>query len=123
MSGWGQVVSMLPFENIKIKVVSRPQEYNQGYFHAFTKTLKEEGPLSFYKGMLMPLLGVGAQVAVQFGVVETLKKIFRSRFAAADGSLHWKYSFVSGAMCGLPSAMVVVGEYIGRQCSTTHASG
>jgi len=24
MSGWGQVVSMLPFENIKIKLVSKP---------------------------------------------------------------------------------------------------
>ena len=81
MSGWGQVISMLPFENIKIKVVSKPEEYNQGYFHAFRKTVREEGILSFYKGMLMPLLGVGAQVAVQFGIVESLKKIFKAHFA------------------------------------------
>jgi hypothetical protein len=39
MSGWGQVVSMLPFENIKIKVISKPQEYNQGYIHAIKKTI------------------------------------------------------------------------------------
>lgn len=68
-SGWGQVISMLPFENIKVKVVSRPDEYNKGYIHAFKKTVAEEGFLSFYKGMMMPLLGVGAQVALQFGVV------------------------------------------------------
>ena len=28
----------------------------------------------------MPLIGVGAQVAVQFGTVETLKKIFKVYF-------------------------------------------
>ena len=68
-SGWGQVVSMLPFENIKIKVISKPEEYNQGYIHAFKKTILEEGPLGLYKGMLFPLIGVGAQVSMQFGVV------------------------------------------------------
>ena len=40
-SGWGQVVTMLPFENIKVKVVSKPEEYNQGYTHAFKKTVHE----------------------------------------------------------------------------------
>jgi len=72
---------MLPFENIKIKVVSKPEEYGQGYIHAFKKSISEEGFLSFYKGMLMPLLGVGAQVSLQFGTVETLKKIIKTKFA------------------------------------------
>jgi solute carrier family 25 carnitine/acylcarnitine transporter 20/29 len=76
-SGWAQVFTMLPFENIKVKVVSKPEEYNQGYIHAFKKTVAEEGILSFYKGMLMPLLGVGAQVSLQFGTVETLKKFLQ----------------------------------------------
>jgi len=31
--------------------------------------------------MLFPLIGVGAQVSVQFGFVETLKKIMKKRFA------------------------------------------
>jgi len=31
--------------------------------------------------MLMPLLGVGAQVAVQFGTVESFKKIFKLYFS------------------------------------------
>lgn len=29
----------------------------------------------------MPLLGVGAQVAIQFGVVESLKKIIKQKYA------------------------------------------
>ena len=82
-SGWGQVITMLPFENIKVKVVSKPEEYNQGYVHAFKKTIQEEGFLSFYKGMLMPLLGVGAQVSLQFGVVESLKKILKKKYGDA----------------------------------------
>lgn len=78
VSGWAQVLTMMPFENIKVKVVSKPEEYNQGYIHAFKKTINEEGMTSFYKGMLMPLLGVGAQVSLQFGTVETLKKFLLS---------------------------------------------
>ena len=69
LNGWGQVVSMLPFENIKIKIISKPDEYNQGFIHALRKTIEEEGMLSLYKGMLFPLIGVGAQVSVQFGIV------------------------------------------------------
>ena len=69
MAGWGQVVSMLPFENIKIKVISKPEEYNQGDMHALKKTIAEEGAMGLYKGMLFPLIGVGAQVSVQFGFV------------------------------------------------------
>jgi len=38
-SGWGQVVTMMPFENIKVKMVSKPEEYNQGIVHAFKKTV------------------------------------------------------------------------------------
>lgn len=99
---------MLPFENIKIKVVSKPQEYNQGYIQAFKKTIHEEGLLSLYKGMLFPLLGVGAQVSVQFGFVESLKKIMKKQYADEKGNLHWRYSFYSGLICGLPSAIIVV---------------
>jgi solute carrier family 25 carnitine/acylcarnitine transporter 20/29 len=122
MSGWGQVISMLPFENIKIKVISKPQEYNQGYVHAFTKTIQEEGFLSLYKGMLFPLLGVGAQVSVQFGFVESLKKLMKTRYADSEGNLPAIYSFYSGLICGLPSALIVVRLSPRRPPSTTLVS-
>ncbi len=40
MSGWAQVLSMMPFENIKIKMVSKPTEYT-GYYMTVLKTIKE----------------------------------------------------------------------------------
>ena len=75
-SGIAQVISMLPFENVKIKLVSRPNEYTS-IPQCIKKTLAEEGFLGFYKGMLTNLLGVGPQVSLQFGVTETLKKYFQ----------------------------------------------
>mgnify|MGYP003683610483 CR=1 FL=1 len=78
--GVAQVVTMMPLENIITKVITQPDKYT-GLFQAIGKTVKEEGPLSFYKGMLMPLLGVGVQVSLQFGVTETLKKVMRNHFA------------------------------------------
>ena len=47
---------------------------------AIKKTIAEEGARSFYKGMLMNLLGVGPQVALQFGTVETLKKYIKRKY-------------------------------------------
>lgn len=87
MSGWGQVVTMMPFENINAKIVSKPQEYKNGYVDAFKKTIAEEGFFSLYKGMAMPLIGVGFQVSVQFGFVETLKKYLKKKYADKDGNL------------------------------------
>lgn len=76
LSGIGQVLTMMPFENVKIKVVSMPNVYT-GYLQCIKKTIAEEGPFSFYKGMLTNLLGVGPQVALQFLTVETLKKYIK----------------------------------------------
>lgn len=58
----------MPFENIKIKMVSKKSEYT-GYVQTFKKTIYEENIMAFYKGMLANLLGVGPQIALQFGVV------------------------------------------------------
>lgn len=115
-SGWAQTVIMLPFENIKIKMVSKPEEYT-GIIQAFFKTIKNDGILSFYRGMLFPLLGVGAQVSLQFGTVETLKKVIQSKFGEADGSLHWKYSVLCGVISGIPSAIAVVNFHINLDTS------
>jgi hypothetical protein len=65
--------------------------------------------------MFMPLLGVGAQVALQFGIVESLKKVAKKNFGELDGTLHWKYSFLCGTAAGLPSALVVVQPLLCRR--------
>ena len=48
---------------------AKPQEYDQGYLHSITKSIREEGLFSFYKGSLVPYLGVGLLMSVQFGTV------------------------------------------------------
>ena len=107
LSGIGQVLTMMPFENIKIKLVSKPDEY-YGYVQAITKTIKEEGPMSFYKGMLMNLLGVGPQVSIQFGVVETLKKFLKRNYVQEGEDLPLNLILLCGFLAGVPSASVVV---------------
>ena len=67
--------------------------------------------------MLMPLLGIGAEVALQFGMVETFKKMLKKDFADADGNLHFKYSFVCGTAVGFPSALIVVFDSVFRRSS------
>jgi hypothetical protein len=58
--------------------------------------------------MLMPLLGVGLQVSVQFGIVETLKKNLKKKYGNADGTLDASYTFLCGAAAGVFSGIIVV---------------
>jgi solute carrier family 25 carnitine/acylcarnitine transporter 20/29 len=64
--------------------------------------------MGFYKGMLMPLLGVGVQVSVQFGIVETMKKMLKKNYGNPDGTLDPNYTFLSGAVAGVFSGIIVV---------------
>lgn len=56
----------------------------------------------------MPLLGVGVQVSVQFGIVETLKKILKQRYADNKGNLAAKYSYFCGGVAGIFSGIILV---------------
>ena len=59
--------------------------------------------------MLFPLVGVGAQVSVQFGVVESLKKVFRQgMLERGHEHLHHYYAALAGFISGTPSALLVV---------------
>ena len=58
--------------------------------------------------MLMPLLGVGVQVSVQFGIVETLKKILKQKYADKNGVLDVKYSYFCGGIAGIFSGIILV---------------
>jgi hypothetical protein len=56
-------------------------------------------------------LGVGVQVSVQFGIVETLKKILKKNYGNPDGTLNPNYSFLCGAVAGVFSGFIVVTYY------------
>ncbi len=68
-SGWAQVLTMQPFEIIKVRLANQSlfNPIYRGMVDCFRRILVEEGFKGFYKGTLSPLLGTGAQVALQFG--------------------------------------------------------
>ncbi|TFY82451.1 hypothetical protein EWM64_g1557 [Hericium alpestre] len=54
--------------------------------HCAGGILKNEGPFSFYKGTLTPLLGIGVCVSIQFAVLERCKRFFYGQnFASGLG--------------------------------------
>lgn len=57
ISGWCQVIIMQPFEIVKIRLQTQStlNPYYNGMVDAFQKIAKEEGLLSFYKGMMQKL--------------------------------------------------------------------
>ncbi len=63
----------------------------------------------------MPLLGVGVQVSVQFGIVETLKKVLKKHYASPDGTLNANYSFLCGAVAGVFSGIIVVHSFLNHR--------
>lgn len=76
ISGVSQVFVMQPFEIVKVRLVnqSRNNPEYKGMFDCFRKIKAEEGWFAFYKGTLYnyqgslsPFIGVGFQVALQFG--------------------------------------------------------
>lgn len=77
MSGWAQVLTMQPFEIIKVRLANQSllNPIYKGIGDCFQKIYTQEGLKGFYKGTLSPLLGIGAQVSLQFGTNELVKKV------------------------------------------------
>ncbi|CCH58455.1 hypothetical protein TBLA_0A06630 [Henningerozyma blattae CBS 6284] len=93
--GIGQVVVGQPFDTTKVRLQTSKTPTTA--LHVLRDLFKNEGPLALYKGMLTPLVGAGACVAVQFGTNEALKRFFRHQNADGRVNLHlWQYY-----LCGL----------------------
>ncbi|KAK4054096.1 Mitochondrial carrier protein ymc2 [Microbotryomycetes sp. JL201] len=63
LGGMGQVLSGQPFDIVKVRLQS--SDTYSGAGNCATRIFKEEGPLAFYKGTAMPLVGIGACVRLQ----------------------------------------------------------
>lgn len=81
LAGWvggvGQVLTAQPFDIIKIRLQTQSSEnpLYKSTGDCFRQILQKEGPLSFYKGTLSPLIGVGTICAVQFMAYQESRKI------------------------------------------------
>lgn len=82
MGGVAQVLVGQPFDIVKVRVQTAPSGTYNGVLDCISHILRDEGPMAFYKGTTMPLIGVGACVSIQFGVVQWSKRVFNSMNAA-----------------------------------------
>jgi solute carrier family 25 (mitochondrial carnitine/acylcarnitine transporter), member 20/29 len=72
MGGVAQVLSGQPFDIIKVRQATSSSPMSA--FSATLSIIKTEGALAFWRGSTAPVLGVGACVSIQFGVLENAKR-------------------------------------------------
>jgi hypothetical protein len=66
---------MQPFERIKVMLQTQgPVKEHKGILDCIQKVMKQEGIAGFYKGTLVPLMGIGLIGSVRFGVFEMIKR-------------------------------------------------
>lgn len=75
VGGIAQVLVGQPFDTTKVRLQSSPNP-NTSPIDIIRNLVKNEGPLAFYKGALLPLVGIGACVSIQFSVNEYMKRVF-----------------------------------------------
>jgi len=108
IAGWLQVFVGQPFDLLKVRIQSQSPinpKYN-GTIDCFQKIAKNEGYLTFYKGSLSPLVGVGACVSIQFGVNEAMKRIVKKYQKKEHLSLLTLST--CGAIAGLANSVVSI---------------
>lgn len=107
--GIAQVLVGQPLDILKVRLQTSPPGTYTGMLDCATRIVKNEGPLAFYKGTLTPLLGVGACVSIQFGVVEALKRQFSQsnlKSGASTGDLSYSQFYLAGGIAGLANSFV-----------------
>ncbi|GAA6061338.1 hypothetical protein JCM10212_003228 [Sporobolomyces blumeae] len=82
VAGWAQVLVGQPFDIVKVRLQAGNVQY-AGAVDCARQLVKNEGPIAFYKGTTMPLVGIGACVSLQFACLQAGKRFFVSRNASS----------------------------------------
>lgn len=99
--GIAQTLAGNPFDTVKVRLQSAPAGTYNGPIDVVQKLIKNEGLGGFYKGVLTPLVGVGACVSIQFAVNEYMKRFFIKRNESlADKMLSLKQFYICGTAAG-----------------------
>ncbi|KAI9449415.1 mitochondrial carrier [Lactarius psammicola] len=110
--GMAQVLVGQPFDIVKVRMQTSAKGTYSGMLDCAGGILRNEGPLAFYKGTLTPLLGIGACVSIQFGVLEYTKRYFTAqnirsgKGVAQSAALSTPQLLVAGALAGLGNGFV-----------------
>ncbi|WFD29424.1 hypothetical protein MSPP1_000433 [Malassezia sp. CBS 17886] len=110
VGGVAQVLVGQPFDIIKVRIQTEPPGTYSGVLGCIKEIARKEGPLAFYKGTELPLLGVGACVSIQFGVMQYLKRKFtayngRETGVKAPGMTHTQL-YVAGSASGIVNSFL-----------------
>jgi solute carrier family 25 carnitine/acylcarnitine transporter 20/29 len=128
--GIAQVFVGQPLDIIKVRLQTAQKGTYTGLVDCASQILKAEGPLGFYRvrfnsqeskvrstllnrllplqGTVTPLLGVGACVSIQFGVVEAVKRHFdgMNRRSGHEGNLTSWQLYQAGSAAGIANSFV-----------------
>lgn len=72
MAGFVATIVSSPFDVVKTRLMSSPDAY-KGVVNCFSRTLKEEGPLAFYKGFIPNVTRIGSWACICFVSMEQIK--------------------------------------------------
>uniref|UniRef100_A0AC35F757 Mitochondrial 2-oxodicarboxylate carrier n=1 Tax=Panagrolaimus sp. PS1159 TaxID=55785 RepID=A0AC35F757_9BILA len=100
-AGLVEICLMHPLDLIKTRLQIQGGNY-KGLTDCFNQTLKNEGVLGFYKGILPPILAETPKRATKFFTFEQYKKAF-----AIDGIPVWMSLSLAGLGSGLTEAVIV----------------
>lgn len=104
VGGIAQVLVGQPFDTTKVRIQSSPNP-NTSSIDVIKSLLKNEGPLAFYKGTLLPLIGIGACVSLQFSVNESMKRFF-TYVNDGPNKMDSKQFFLAGAAGGFATGFL-----------------
>jgi solute carrier family 25 carnitine/acylcarnitine transporter 20/29 len=101
----GGIVKVLigqPFDIVKVRLAS--SNGNVGALQTAIQITKTEGVLSFWKGSLPPLAGIGASVSIQFGVLEYSKRTLMKYNNSKEIST--LQGCIAGSLAGIANSIV-----------------
>ncbi|KAL0479747.1 hypothetical protein AKO1_007550 [Acrasis kona] len=100
VGGVAGVVVGHPFDTVKVRIQSRPDIY-KGVPSTFLKIFKNEGIKGLFKGMLLPVSGVGFTSALCFGVYGNSMNLLRKyRGEEKTKSQYFTNVFLAGSISG-----------------------
>ncbi|GKZ43532.1 hypothetical protein AbraIFM66951_004778 [Aspergillus brasiliensis] len=107
--GVAQVIIGQPFDLIKVRLQTQGSTNTNTTALSLTQKIwKHEGPLSFYKGSLVPLLGVGACVSIQFGAFHFFRHHIEqhNHNHQQPGNLTLSQYYLAGSLSGLTNSII-----------------
>ncbi|RKP35655.1 mitochondrial carrier domain-containing protein [Dimargaris cristalligena] len=105
VAGAGQTAVGQPFDTVKTRLQIEGQSSRfKGPLDCVLQTIRKEGVLSLYKGMLSPLLGISAVNAVLFATYSRLKELQKS---SASDQLKLYQIALAGGGAGAANSIII----------------